>query len=259
MGYMNNSGFLAIPSGQLFYEDTGSGEPVVFIHGFTLDHRMWRPQVEVLSKTCRTITYDVRGFGRSSIPAMPYTHYDDLLALLNHLQIAKAHLVGLSMGGGIASAFAILHPDRVASLTLIDSDLHGYRSTVDWSVHADKVGVAGARANWLAHDVFVQTRTSQDIMQEITEMVRDYSGWHWLNRDPGSRIDARKRLHEISCPTRVVVGENDLPYFHDIARFVCERISQAGLEIIPNAGHMSNMEAPEACNELIAKNVRSAK
>lgn len=253
---MNNHGLLAVAGGQLYYEDIGSGEPIIFIHGFTLDHRMWRPQVVALNESYRTVTYDIRGFGQSSIPVGPYTHYDDLLALLNHLKIAKAHLVGLSMGGGIASAFTILHPDRVASLALIDSDLHGYRSTVDWSVHADEVGVDRAKANWLAHDVFAQTRMNEPVTQELTKIVSNYSGWHWLHRDPGSRIDTRKRLHGISCPTLVIVGEKDLSYFHDIAKFICEHIPQARLEIVPGVGHMSNMEAPEICNELIKENAR---
>jgi pimeloyl-ACP methyl ester carboxylesterase/8-oxo-dGTP pyrophosphatase MutT (NUDIX family) len=250
-----SQGFVIVPTGKLYYEDSGSGEPIVFIHGFTLDNRMWQPQVEALSKSYRTVAYDVRGFGQSSIPTEPYTHYDDLLALLDCLKIAKAHLVGLSMGGGIASAFTILHPERVTSLTLLDSDLHGYPSSVDWNVHAKEAGIEGAKANWLAHDVFARTRTNQEIARKLTEIVQDYSGWHWLHRDFDKRIDVRKRLHEITCPVQVVVGEKDLPYFHEIARFICDRIPQARLGVIKGVGHMTNMETPEECNKLVEETV----
>jgi pimeloyl-ACP methyl ester carboxylesterase len=255
---MVKQNFLAVPGGRLFYDARGAGEPVVFIHGFTLDHRMWWPQVEALSKAYRTVAYDVRGFGQSSIPDGPYTHYDDLLALLDHLRIAKAHLVGLSMGGGIAGAFTILHPERVASLSLLDSDLHGYPSSVDWNVRADQVGLEGAKANWLAHDVFAQTRANKEVTQELTKVVDDYSGWHWLHRDPGSRIDSRSRLAQITCPTLVAVGEKDLGYFHDIAHYAADRIPQARLEVIGGVGHMSNMEAPEVCNTLIEEHIARA-
>jgi pimeloyl-ACP methyl ester carboxylesterase/8-oxo-dGTP pyrophosphatase MutT (NUDIX family) len=253
--YMSSQGFIAASDGKLYYEDTGTGEPIIFIHSFTLDRRMWWPQVDALSKTYRTITYDVRGFGQSSIPTEPYAHYDDLLALLDHLKIAKVHLAGLSMGGGIASAFTILHPERVTSLTLLDSDLHGYPSSVDWNVHADEVGIDGAKANWLAHDVFAQTRTNKEVTRELTEAVRDYSGWHWLHRDFDKRIDVRRRLHEIVCPVQMVVGEKDLSYFHEIAQFICDHIPQAKLNVIEGVGHMTNMEAPEECSKLIEETV----
>lgn len=72
-------------SGDIYYEVTGAGEPVVFVHGFTLDHRMWQPQVEVLRDDYQMITYDVRGFGRSSLPDGPYNHAADLRALLYEL------------------------------------------------------------------------------------------------------------------------------------------------------------------------------
>ncbi len=101
------NGLLAYNDGHIYYEVSGSGEPIVFIHGFTLDHRMWRPQVEFFAQDYQVITYDVRGFGKSSIPTQPYSHDDDLLALLTYLGIEQAHIVGLSMGGRIATNFTL--------------------------------------------------------------------------------------------------------------------------------------------------------
>lgn len=248
---MSDQGFVEISNGTLYYEVHGNGAPIVFIHGFTLDHRMWQSQVGYFSKTSRVITYDVRGFGQSSQPIDTYTHYDDLLALLDHLEIPKAHLVGLSMGGGIASGFAVLHPDRVLTLALLDSDIHGYPSSVDWNVHAGEVGVDDAKVNWLAHDVFAQTRTKQDVTAELTKIVQDYSGWHWLHNDPGTRIDVAKRMSEIQASTEVITGEKDLAYFQDIADVLIRSIPNARRTIVPGVGHMVNMEAPNEINMII--------
>jgi pimeloyl-ACP methyl ester carboxylesterase len=93
------SATLLLNNGQIYYETIGSGEPIIFIHGFTLSHIMWRPQVAFFNKDYRVITYDARGFGRSSLPDKPYDHAADLYALLNHLDIKQAHIAGLSMAG----------------------------------------------------------------------------------------------------------------------------------------------------------------
>ena len=90
---------------------------------------MWQPQVEFFAREFRTISYDVRGFGKSSLPTKAYRHEDDLCALLDHLAVDRAHVVGLSMGGQIAVNFALKYPDKVATLTLLDSALDGYASS----------------------------------------------------------------------------------------------------------------------------------
>src|SRR5690349_11445569 len=117
-------------TGEISFESVGSGPCVVLIHGFGLDRRMWAPQIGPLSGECRVVSYDCRGFGRSSRPSGPYSHADDLHALLERLRIPGAHLVGLSMGGRIALAYASRHPERVESLVLFASDVGGFRFRV---------------------------------------------------------------------------------------------------------------------------------
>src|SRR5438128_1018097 len=127
-------GYLQRDGDRIHFEATGHGAPVVLIHGFTLDLRMWEPQVEALSRSYRVVRYDVRGFGRS-VPVLTSRApaAEDLLALLDHLGIRQAHFVGMSMGGSIAIDFALTYADRVASVVTIGSDLSGFPHSDAWN------------------------------------------------------------------------------------------------------------------------------
>lgn len=249
-----SSGTLTFNNGQIYYEVIGSGQPIVFVHGFTLDHTMWQPQVEFFSKDCQAITYDARGFGKSSLPDGAYDHAADLYALLEHLSVEQVHLVGLSMGGRIATNFTLNYPEMVKTLTLMDSALDGYKSEVDWNVHAKEQGPEKAKEDWLNHELFTVTQKRPDVVAALRTIVEGYSGWHWSHHDPQSPANthARDHLHEITKPTLIVVGEGDLTYFHNIANVLAAGIPGAQREIVPNAGHMVNMEAPDEINNLIA-------
>ena len=94
-----DSGLVPVDGGKLYYEAAGTGEPLVFVHGFTLDARMWDDQWEGFSDRYRVVRYDVRGFGRSDLPSGLHGHHTDLRAVIDHLGLVRPHLVGLSMGG----------------------------------------------------------------------------------------------------------------------------------------------------------------
>ena len=244
---------LVFNKGQIYYETIGSGEPIVFVHGFTLDHAMWQPQAEFFSKNYQVITYDARGFGKSSLPEGPYDHAADLSALLKHLGVGHVHLVGLSMGGRIAINFALNYPEKVKTLTLMDSALDGYKSEVDWRVYAKEQGLEKAKENWLNHELFTVTKKRPEVVSALRAIIASYSGWHWLHHDPQivASTHARDHLHEIIKPTLIVVGEGDLSYFHNIANVLATGIPNSQKVIVPNAGHMVNMEAPDGVNELL--------
>jgi 3-oxoadipate enol-lactonase len=246
---------LGYNKGQIYYEVVGSGEPIVFVHGFTLDHTMWQPQVDFFSKSHQVIAYDARGFGKSSLPERPYDHAADLHALLGRLCIEQVHIAGLSMGGRIAINFALAYPDAVQSLTLMDSALEGYKNEVDWNVHAKEEGLEKAKENWLNHDLFTSAQKRPEVAGALRSMVERYSGWHWLHHDPHSPAitQAHDHLHEITKPTLIVVGEGDITYYHKIANVLATGIHGARQMIVPGAGHMVNMEAPDAINKLLAK------
>ena len=138
MAHETHRGFAEVEGGRLYYEVAGDGDPVALIHGFGLDARMWDAQAEALADRYRVIRYDARGFGRSSVPAAePFSHAGDLRALLRRLDVAPAHVVGLSMGGRIALNLALLDPAAVRSLTLVDAALDGFDWSAAWSASFD--------------------------------------------------------------------------------------------------------------------------
>jgi pimeloyl-ACP methyl ester carboxylesterase len=249
---------LPVNDGHLFFEAAGEGDPVVFLHGFGLDSRMWSPQVSAFQPQFRTITYDLRGFGRSSIPAAyEYAHEDDLNALLSHLGAAPAHVVGLSMGGRMALRFAAAYPKSVRSLVLADSALDGQSWSADWQTRwsamcqCSKAGqLATARRQWLEHPLFDLARANPSSLPLLASMVEDYSGWHWSNKDT-ARVPSpplAERLGEIRVPALVIIGERDIPDFQAVANILAEGLPDVRRTTIKNAGHMVNLEASQKFN-----------
>ncbi len=252
-----NSGFISHNKGNLFYQTTGTGEPIVFIHGFSLDHRMWIPQIEHFSKTNQVIVYDMRGFGRSSLPEGNYSHHDDLKAILDELNLQEINMVGLSLGGEVAIDFTLEFPEYVKSLTLISSSLGGYKSNVDWNVSAKEGGIEKSKENWLKHKVFSYSIKNTAVKKQLEDMISDYSGWHWLNKDPRTKLNptAKDRLEEIQIPVKILVGEKDLDYYHHIGKTLDRNTTNSQLEVIKKVGHMTNMESIDKTNRIIISNL----
>ena len=263
---MTASTFGCTDGGELRYSVAGTGEPVVFIHGLGLDAAMWDAQWPPVQREFRAIRYDVRGFGGSSMPTGPYSHSADLLGLLNFLDAAPAHIVGLSMGGRLALRFALDQPSAVNSLTLIDPALEGFSWSDSWNRQMNPIMAAAragdihaARQLWLAHELFAPARRDPGVAAALSAMVDRYSAWHWHHTDPVRRSasPAIKCLAAVSSPTLLILGELDLPDFKDIAQRLAAEIPDATLHTIGNAGHMASMEAPTAVNELLLAHLRS--
>lgn len=257
-----SEGFHKVGGGRIFWQDDGAGAPVVLLHGFGLDRRMWDDQVASLARRYRVIRYDMRGYGRSSMPgAEAYSHADDLDALLSGLGATPAHVVGLSNGGRTALRFALAYPAATRSLTLVDAALDGHGWSSDWQTlwgaidrTAKSGDVEGAKRLWLEHPLFAAARSQPAVASRLAAIVGDYSGWHWVNPDPGTAAGgpAITRLAEIRMPTLVVVGQRDLADFHAVAGTLASGIAGAVRVEVPNAGHMVNMEAPAAFNRVLA-------
>jgi len=251
-----------VPGASLYYEAAGKGETVVLIHAFMLDTRTWDDQFDGYSRTYRVIRYDARGFGRSSVPRAgePYSHSDDLVALLDRLGAGPAHLVGVSMGGRFALDFAVTYPDRLRSLTVIDPVVGGWPWSREWLVSyapileaARRGDIAAAKAAWLAHPLFAPLREKPAVAERMRQMVDDYSGWHLVNPDPARvpQPSTVSQLSKVGAPTLVIVGERDLSEFQTIATHVARGIPGAQRATIAGAGHLSSMESPQRANELV--------
>jgi 3-oxoadipate enol-lactonase len=258
------TGVLALPGARLAYEVTGTGAPVLLVHGFGLDMRMWDPQVEHLGRRFQVVRYDCRGFGASGPfdPAHGYTHAGDLLALLDHLSIGQAVLAGLSFGGRVVMQAALAAPARVRGLALLDAVLDG----VSWdpvsaealdeaSREARARGVLAGRAAWLAHPLFTAARRRPAVASALAAMVAGYPGQHWISHDP--HLDTGPRplcaLDELAMPVLVAVGEHDVPGFREMSAVLARGIPAAQYHVVPDAGHMINMEQPDAVNALLSR------
>lgn len=249
----SQSGFAELNGGRLYFEAAGAGEPALFIHGFSLDTRMWDDQFAVVARHYRAIRFDIRGFGKSPPPEGVYSQVEDIRALLKYLDADRPHIIGLSLGGGIALDVAVTYPSLPRSLVLVDSALGGFPWKTDFNVRAKEIGIEAARKRWLAHPLFVPANEKPLVAARMAQMVGEYSGWHWVNHDPGLVPDPLPyhRLDSIAVPTLVVVGERDLPDFQAVADVLQRGIRGARKVVLPGVGHMSNMEAPEAFNEVV--------
>jgi pimeloyl-ACP methyl ester carboxylesterase len=259
---------MSVVGASLHYEDVGTGPAVVLIHGFSLDMRMWDPQVAELAAAFRVVRYDCRGFGISGPldPAVPYTHAADLIAMLDYLSIEQATLVGLSFGGQVALKTALAAPERVLALVLLDSLLDGVpwdeeskAGLTELSSQLRAGGLIAGRKAWLAHPLFAAAQRRPELSTKLAEMVADYPGQHWLGQDPHRPDSAApiELLERLTIPALVIAGELDVPGFRVMTDVLGQRLPLAEKVIVEDAGHMVNMEQPAAVNALLLRFLRA--
>lgn len=254
------SGYADVNGTRLYYEAAGAGHPLVLIHGYTLDSRMWDDQFDTLSQKYRVIRYDLRGFGKSACPSpgQKYCHTEDLKALLGYLKVSQSYVMGLSMGGGIAVEFTLEHPEMAQALIPVDSILGGFSYSDEFSAIFNELltkfseeGLGPAKKVWMGCQLFKPIFELPEAASQLSTMVSDYSGWHWsTNSDAMQSITpaAIERLGEIDVPVLVVVGGRDMSDLLNIARVMERDIPDARLAVLEGVGHMSNMEDPGSFN-----------
>ena len=246
----------------LAYSDRGAGLPLLFLHAFPLNRTMWAPQDEALSSQFRVITVDLRGHGESDAPLWRYSldqAADDVRALMDHLSIRQALLVGLSMGGYILFAFHRRYADRVKGLVLADTKAQadtaeGREGRFQMAQVAYKQGpaaVADLMIPKLLSPATVQTRP--DLVQTVRAMIEgnQVSGIAGDLMAMAERPDSVPSLGEIACPAHVIVGELDQATPPSDAALMAGRIPGARLTVIPRAAHLANMEQPDLFNRIV--------
>lgn len=246
----------------IYYEDTGGdGDPVVLIHGHSVDLRMWTAQTRALVEAgYRVISYDVRGHGRSAAPDEGYNwpvYAEDLRWLLDALGVGSAHPAGFSMGGGIALQFALDHPRRTRSLTLVDTAVPGFAYSEDFATTVAAL-VAAVRADgwrsaaerlWLPHPLFDGLRRHPAAFAAVREMVMQFPARDYLV-EPAAPAgpEAIARLGELRAPVLVLVGAEDLEDFRLAAELVAANAPRARLAVVPGCGHLLPLECPAELN-----------
>lgn len=247
------------------YADSGGdGVPVVLLHAFPVDGRMWEAQVTALGERFRIVAPDVGGFGASAPPADPYACTVDgyagaVRALLAELGLDRVVVGGLSMGGYVAFAFLRRFPEAVAGLLLADTraeadapERREQRANQQAQVEAEDAGVLvepllegllGETSRRERPDVVERARRLMD--QEPAAVVGALEAMK-------NRPDSTGLLSDIEVPTLVVVGDEDRQSPPEVARSMHERIRDSRLAVVPGAGHLSALEAPQAFNEALA-------
>ncbi len=258
------TGFVDVPGARLYYEDAGTGRPLVLIHGGFLDRRMWDTQFQVLARDYRVIRYDVRAHGLSNADSVPFADHEDLDRLLEALGVDRATIIGLSMGGRIAIDYAVEYPEKVAALVLVGPGVSGY----DFATDEMNRYIEELTAAFEADDFSAVTETfarwwcdgPQRSPDQVDPIVRRHvlemlagSGqrWRYYSLERGLEPAAVPRLGDIRAPTLVILGDLDVPIIHDIAELLVREVAEARLATITGVAHMVNMEKPEEFNGVL--------
>jgi 3-oxoadipate enol-lactonase len=242
---------------ELFYEESGTGEPLLLIAGFGCDHTNWRKLVPLLASSYRLITFDNRGVGQSTSPATPYTigqMAEDTIGLLDAIDLNSVHIAGHSMGGQIALELALACPGRVKSLILLSScaKMDGRGRTVielwgDFPKLLDPATAIRLSLPWIYTARFYATPGAIDeVIKEIlaNPFPPSASGIYQQSRAIMS-FDASARLREIKCPTLVVVGDEDILGGLSLSADLAHHIPGGQLVVLKQAAHGLLTEAPE--------------
>lgn len=266
MTYQTKSGYLPVENGELYYEVTGAGHPLVLIHAGVADHRMWDEQVVAFAPHYRVIRYDTRGFGRTRTQAGSFSNRQDVLDLLNHLDAERAYVLGLSRGGQIAIDFTVEHPERVAALIPVAAGLSGftdYTPTQDEIELEERMEEAQKAQDWerLAEMEIClwgdgpnqpEGRASKAVRDKMRTMILDT--YHNQTVEGHPRLldpPANDRLDTIHVPTLIMIGDLDERACIVMADRMAEGIKGARKVVFPGVAHMVNMERPEEFNRLV--------
>lgn len=246
---------------RIHYERAGQGPLVVLLHGIGSNARSWAHQLQALAVEYDVVAWDMRGYGSSSDPLEPYAMADiasDLAGLLQHLGFDKAHIGGLSMGGVIAQEFYGLYPERVRSLILADTNAGQKRLGEDerqarlaqrLSGAAEPTGLARVRTPSL-----LSPDASPEVVAEAESIMAEiHPEGYRLAARAFAETDQSDLLPRIEVPALVIWGECDTVVTREEADYLVENIKGARLEVIPKAGHLSNLENIEAFNAALLR------
>jgi pimeloyl-ACP methyl ester carboxylesterase len=252
---------------KLYVEETGTGYPIVFVHEFAADHREWETQVRYFSRNYRCITYAARGYAPSDVPegdaAYHYTHFaDDVAAVIRHIGVPKAHVVGLSQGAYATLMFGLRHPHLASALVAAGCGsgsprdqreefrqqcaLNAQRFITEGSLPmAQELGIGPTRVQLQNKDPrgwqeFVG-HLGQHSAQGSSLTMKNYQG------ERPSLYDFAEQFSQLTIPTLIIVGDEDEPCLEPSV-FLKRTIPTAGLFIQPRTGHAINLEEPAVFN-----------
>ena len=258
------AGFLAVDGGNLYYEVEGAGEALLLIHGWLGNLRMWDFQAQALAGSYRVVRCDMRGFGRSTTERVEFAYWADVAALLDHLGVDRAHIVGQSFGGTIALDLALARPACVATLTSVAGGVSGYRpdlnreeDNVPWSdldrlwdekkwvelaeletqIWVDGWGQPTTRVGW----------TLRDSIKGV--LLSTYQAENEEGLPQPLEPRAADRLGELTVPVLVMIGTLDEARSRATAAHLVASVSEGRSVEVAGVAHMIQLEAPERVSE----------
>lgn len=257
---------------RLYYEETGTGEPIVFVHEFAADCRAWETQVRQLSRDYRCITFNARGYPPSDVPEQAAAYgcehsARDIGAVMDHLKLDDAHVVGLSMGAYAGMLFGIRQPKRVRSLVLAGvgsgsepNEKDEFRRT--YARMADQLEIDGFTK---IADTFAMGPNRRQLAakdprgwRETVEQLREHSAKgsamtmrHYQAARP-TVYEYEAQLRALRVPTLVMCGDEDEPCLN-VSVFLKRTMPDADLMVVPGTGHSINLEEPETFNRAVAQ------
>ena len=245
----------------LYYKKCGIGNPAILIHGSCLNSEMWNDSFDVLAHQNQVIAYDQRGYGKSMLASSKtYSNENDLNTLCEHLKLEKkVDLIGLSSGAQIAVDFYLQFPDKVNSLVLVSPALSGMPDNDETKEIDDKILSTINLGEYTQtiqqvyrHPVFAPAINNTRCNSLLREIIKNHDFKTVTNNPPAApRLAAYSKLKEIKVPTLVILGENDLNYFHMTSNVLQTGIEKAVLKTVSDAGHMVNMEQPDEFNKIL--------
>ncbi|OJY51501.1 MAG: hypothetical protein BGP17_13645 [Sphingomonas sp. 67-41] len=265
-------GYAPVPDGRLYWEACGDGPPLVLLHGHSFDRTMWDPQVAALALRYQVIRYDLRGYGRSSLPVVdtPFTHAADLVALLDRLGIARTHVAGLSLGGAVATDMLALHPDRLLSAIAASGDIFDFYPGFDepWTDAAREMrgreiaalrqkGVWQFKRDWLDQLTAQGGSRVETIRPHLWKMISMWSAWQPLNVEPrlilGRAAAAALRRRAPDMPTLILTPET----VANQPNLLAPLLPDVRTVIVADAGHVANLEQPQAFTDAMLEFLKS--
>lgn len=266
--------------GQLYYEERGKGEPMLLLHGHSLDCRMWDAQWKPLSKHYRVVRLDFRGYGRSSEQHedLPMTHVDDVLTLMDSLHIQKAHVVGLSMGAFVAGDMLAMYPERMLTCVMASGGIRNSRGPSEPMDSAEsrrrdeeiaalkEKGVEQMKEEWIEQLLSTGGSQRERIRHRLTRMIHDWTAWQPLHKEVrlfyGKEAWQRLKEHQqsggVNVPTLFLRGANEQKGKRSNPAEM-QYLNHARFIVLDDCGHMLNMEKPEEFNQAVLQFIYSQK
>jgi pimeloyl-ACP methyl ester carboxylesterase len=254
----------------MFWIDTGTGRPLVLLHGGFLDHSMWDDQVAAFTPRYRVIAPDARGHGRSANATESFRHTDDLAALLRHLGTGPATLVGMSMGASIAVDTALEHPELVSALIVSGAGTSEPYFTDPWTTQIFALWTSAMAAGDLESSVeaFIHfaagphrtlNDVAPDVMRRLRQMATGTMGKHTPD-EPNWLVpvhDTWARAAKIDVPVLAIHGEIDSPDHIGMAEHLIRTVTNGRATSIDGTAHYPNMERPDVFNEILGDFLRT--